>query len=52
MRFLRFSNLKSLSLMINEVIVYRVMMYANPSLIVQAMYFTSKGQSALLGGDF
>ena len=30
---------------INEVIVYRVMMYANPLLIVQAMYFTSKGQS-------
>ena len=29
----------------NEVIVYRVMMYANPLLIVQAMYFTSKGQS-------
>ena len=30
---------------INEVIVYRVMMYANPLLIVQAMYFTSKGPS-------
>ena len=29
----------------NEVIVYRVMVYANPSLIVQAMHFTSKGQS-------
>ena len=29
----------------NEVIVYRMMMYANPLLIVQAMYFTSKGQS-------
>ena len=28
-----------------EVIVYRVMMYANPLLIVQAMYFPSKGQS-------
>ena len=30
----------------NEVIVYRVMMYANPFLIVQAMYSTFKGQSA------
>ena len=30
---------------INEVIVYRVMMYANPLLIEQVMYFTSKGQS-------
>ena len=29
----------------NEVIVYRVMMYANALLIVQAMYSTSKGQS-------
>jgi len=29
----------------NEVIVYRVMMYANSLLIVQAMYSTSKGQS-------
>ena len=29
----------------NEVIVYRVMMYANPLLIVQAMYSTFKGQS-------
>ena len=29
----------------NEVIVYRVMMYNNPLLTVQAMYFTSKGQS-------
>ena len=39
----------------NEVRVYRVMMYANPLLIVQAMYFTSKGQSVyyiLLWGDF
>ena len=30
----------------NEVIVYRVMMYANPLLIVQGMYFT------VLGRDF
>ena len=29
----------------NEVIVYRVMMCTNPLLIVQATYFTSKGQS-------
>ena len=29
----------------NEVIVNRVMMYANPLLVVQAMYFTFKGQS-------
>ena len=38
----------------NEVIVYRVMMYANPLLIVQAMYFTSKGQSVYYStrGDF
>jgi len=25
--------------------VYKVMMYANPLLVGQAMYFTSKGQS-------
>ena len=29
----------------NEVIVYRVMKYANPLLIVQAMNFTPKDQS-------
>ena len=29
----------------NEVIVYRVVMYANPLLIIQAIYFTSKSQS-------
>ena len=29
----------------NEVTVYRVMMYVNPLLIVQAMYLISKGQS-------
>ena len=29
----------------NEVIVYRLMMYANPLLIVQAMYSTSKVQT-------
>ena len=29
----------------NEVIVNRVMMYDNSLLIVQAMYFTTKGQS-------
>ena len=32
----------------NEVIVYRVMMYTNPFLIVQVMYFTSEGQSVYL----
>ena len=40
----------------NEVLVYRVMMYAYPLLIVQAMYFTFKGQSVNFstggGGDF
>ena len=33
---------------VNEVIVYRVMMYTNPLLIVQAVYFTSNGQSVYL----
>ena len=37
--------LLKLKLQDNEVIVYRVMMYANPLLNVQAMYFTSKGHS-------
>ena len=32
-------------LFLNEVIVYRVLMYANPLLIIQAMYITTKGQS-------
>ena len=31
--------------MSNEDIVYRVMIYANPLIIVQDMYSTSKGQS-------
>ena len=35
----------------NEVIVHRVMMYPIPLLILQAMNFTSKGQS-VLGDDF
>ena len=41
--YVHFSNIQFWFLL-NEVIVYRVVMYANPLLIVQAMYLTSKGQ--------